>query len=58
MPRDDYQARETKCTSWTEYKPEKNEAHGNHPALITTAIRCTREHRICKEIHLLGKCNI
>ena len=28
MPRDDYQARGTKCTSWTEYKPGKNEAMG------------------------------
>jgi len=50
MPRDDYQARGTKCTSWTEYKPRKNEGHGNHPALITTAnSRCTREHRICRD---------
>jgi len=54
MPRDDYQARETKCTSRTEYKPGKNKAHGNHPVLITTAnSRCTREHRICREIHEL-----
>jgi len=31
----------------------------NHPALITTAnSRCTMEHRICREIHLPGKCNI
>jgi len=38
---------------------EKNEGHGNHPALITTANSCcTREHRICREIHLPGKCNI
>jgi len=28
---------------------EKNEGHGNHPALITTAnSHCTREHRILK----------
>jgi len=28
MPRDDYQARGTKCTSWTEYKPGKTKAMG------------------------------
>jgi len=38
MSRDDYQARETKCTSWTEYKPGKNKGRRNHPALITTPI--------------------
>jgi len=38
---------------------EKNEGHGNHPALITTAnSRCTIEHRICREIHLPWKCDI
>jgi len=59
MPRDDYQARGTKCTSWTEYKPGENEGHVNHPAsIITTNSRCTREHRICRKIHLPGKCNI
>ena len=35
---------------------EKNEGHENHPAFITTAnSRCTRKHRICREIHLPGK---
>ena len=53
MPRDDYQARGTKCTSWTEYKPGENEGHGNHPAsIITTNSCCTREHWICRKIHL------
>ena len=38
---------------------EQNKGHGNHPALIVTAnSRCTKEHRICREIHLSGKCNI
>ena len=40
MPRDDYQAQGTICTSWAEYKLGKNEGHGNHPALITTANSC------------------
>ena len=38
---------------------KKNESHGNHPALITTANSCcTRQHRICREIHPPEKCNI
>jgi len=38
---------------------EKNDGHGNHPSLITTAnSHCIRKHRICTEIHLPGKCNI
>ena len=59
MPRDDYQAPGTKCTSWTEYKPGENEGQGNHSAsIITTNSCCTREHGICRKIHLPGKCNI
>jgi len=32
MPRDDYQARGTKCTSWTEYKPGKKRRPWESPS--------------------------
>ena len=59
MYANDYQARGIKCTSWTEYKSEKTKAMGTPSAHYHSQYsRCTREHRIYKEIHLPGKCNI